>query len=408
MSLSSAPPEKTFRFRGVATNGEIVSDVVKAANLRDATRLIAAKGMTPVECREVRTAVASRRRSRRLNFSERVAVMRQLALMVDAGVPLLESVETVASGLESAPAQAEFEAIGGALRGGDTLSHAFATHATGFPAYVYAMTQAGEATGRLGDVLRDASEQMSYEDRMRRDVLNALTYPGFLSVSGLAAVLFIFSQVVPRFATMVGDRRSTLPWVSRMILNIGEFANANLLLIVAGGVGLAFLGALAFNNSRVRQGVYEVSRRMPLVGDLLIAREVASWSRLMGFAMASGVVLLEASALARETVPAGRFRSGLEQVERDLRSGVPIDRALADNTSLSSMDVSMLKAGDKSGSLAKMFSFVADSYENRLRDNLKRVTALVEPIAIGMVSIVVGGVALSLVLTLSSLYDTVF
>ena len=271
------------------------------------------------------------------------------------------------------------------------------------------MTQAGEATGRLGDVLRDASEQMSYEDRMRRDVLNALTYPGFLSVSGLAAVLFIFSQVVPRFATMVGDRRSTLPWVSRMILNIGEFANANLLLIVAGGVGLrAFLGALAFNNNRFRQIIYELSRRMPLVGDLLISREVASWSRLMGFAMASGVVLLEASALARETVPAGRYRSCLEQVERDLRSGVPIDRALADNTSLSSMDVSMLRAGDKSGSLAKMFSFVADSYENRLRDNLKRVTALVEPIAIGMVSIVVGGVALSLVLTLSSLYDTVF
>jgi general secretion pathway protein F len=193
-----------------------------------------------------------------------------------------------------------------------------------------------------------------------------------------------------------------------MILNIGEFANANLLFIVAGGVGLAFLGTLAFNNARVRQLAYEVSRRMPLVGDLLISREIASWSRLMGFAMGSGVVLLEASALARETVPAGQFRNGLEQVERDLRSGVPIDRALADNTSLSSMDVSMLRAGDKSGSLAKMFSFVADSYENRLRDNLKRVTALVEPIAIGMVSIIVGGVALSLVLTLSSLYDTVF
>jgi general secretion pathway protein F len=249
---------------------------------------------------------------------------------------------------------------------------------------------------------------MSYEDRMRRDVLNALTYPGFLSVSGLAAVLFIFSQVVPRFATMVGDRRSTLPLVSRMILNVGEFANANLVFIVAGGVGVAFLAALAFNNARVRQIAYGLARRTPLISDLLISREIASWSRLMGFAMASGVVLLEASALARETVPAGQFRTGLEQVERDLRSGVPIDRALADNTSLSSMDVSMLKAGDKSGSLAKMFSFVADSYENRLRDNLKRVTALVEPIAIGMVSIVVGGVALSLVLTLSSLYDTVF
>ncbi|MDE3131887.1 MAG: type II secretion system F family protein, partial [Acidobacteriota bacterium] len=257
-------------------------------------------------------------------------------------------------------------------------------------------------------VLRDASEQMSFEDRMRREVLNALTYPGFLSVSGLVAVLFIFSQVVPRFAQMVGDKRASLPLISRIILSIGEFTNANLVLIIGTLIGLAILAVLAFSNARLREMAYEVGRQTPLVGDLLISREIAAWSRLMGFAMGSGVVLLEASALARETLPRGRFRVGLEQVERDLRSGVPIDRALAENTALSGMDVSMLRAGDKSGTLAKMFSFVADSYEDRLRDNLKRATSLVEPIAIGMVSIVVGGVALSLMLTLSSLYNTVF
>ncbi len=408
MTLTDVSQEKTFRFRGVASNGEIVNDTVKAADVREATRLIAAKGMTPVECREVGIETGVRRNSRRLNFSERVAVMRQLALMVDAGVPLLESVETVAGGLTSAPARVEFESVGASLRGGDTLSNALQAHTTGFPPYVYAMTRAGEATGRVGDVLRDASEQMSYEDRMRREVLNALTYPAFLSVSGLVAVLFIFSQVVPRFAQMVGDKRASLPLVSRIILSVGEFANANLLLITAAGVALAIMGVIAFSNARLREFVYGVGRQTPLISDLLIAREIAGWSRLMGFALASGVVLLEASALARETLPRGRFRGGLEQAERDLRSGVPIDRALAENIALSSMDLSMLRAGDKSGSLAKMFSFVADSYEDKLRDNLKRVTSLVEPIAIGMVSIVVGGVALSLVLTLSSLYDTVF
>jgi general secretion pathway protein F len=144
------------------------------------------------------------------------------------------------------------------------------------------------------------------------------------------------------------------------------------------------------------------------VGSLLAAREISSWARLVGFALSSGVVLLEATSLARETVPPGRFRSGLEQAERDLRSGATIDQALSSNTPLSGMDISMLRAGDKSGSLARMFAFVAAAYEDRLRDNLKRVTSLVEPLAIGLVSILVGGVALSLVLTLSSLYDTVF
>jgi type II secretory pathway component PulF len=407
MSLSSIPSGKMFRFRGVAANGELVSDVVNATDIREATRLIAAKGVTPVECREVPTA-ASVQRNRPLNFSERVAVMRQLALMVDAGVPLLESVDTVASGLESTIARREFEIIGASLRGGETLSKAFAENASGFPAYINAMIQTGEATGKLGDVLRDAAEQMSYEDRMRRDVINALTYPAFLSVAGLLAVLFIFSQVVPRFAAMVGDKRSTLPWISRLILQVGEFANANLILILIGLVAAAVLIVLAFANPQLRRMVYETGRSMPLVGSLLAAREISSWARLVGFALSSGVVLLEATSLARETVPPGRFRSGLEQAERDLRSGATIDQALSSNTPLSGMDISMLRAGDKSGSLARMFAFVAAAYEDRLRDNLKRVTSLVEPLAIGLVSILVGGVALSLVLTLSSLYDTVF
>ncbi|MFV4649239.1 type II secretion system F family protein, partial [Mycobacterium tuberculosis] len=123
--------------------------------------------------------------------------------------------------------------------------------------------------------------------------------------------------------------------------------------------------------------------------------EIASWARLTGFALSNGVGLLEASNLARRAAPDGTFKRGLEQFERDLRAGVAIDQSLARHTRLTVMDLSLLRSGQKSGALPKMFNFLADGYDEKLRDSMKRLTALIEPISIGLISILVGIVALS-------------
>jgi hypothetical protein len=130
-------------------------------------------------------------------------------------------------------------------------------------------------------------------------------------------------------------------------------------------------------------------------------------ARLTGFALRNGVGLLEASNLGRKATPEGGFQLALEQFERDLKAGVAVDESLGRHTTLTSMDLSLLRAGQKSGSLGKMFDVLADGYDDKLSDMMKRLTALIEPLAIGVISVLVGVVALSLVLALSSVYDTV-
>ena len=124
-------------------------------------------------------------------------------------------------------------------------------------------------------------------------------------------------------------------------------------------------------------------------------------------ALANGVGLLEASALAREGLPPGPFREGLAAHEAELRAGVALHVSLARHTRLTAMDLSLLRAGQKSGAVAAMFGFLADSYDDRLRDQMKRFTALAEPLAIGAISVVVGVIALSLVMALASIYNEV-
>lgn len=398
------PDTPSFAYEAVGRDGQMTRGILTAADEGAALRRLGSDGFTVLSIRSAKPAKAAGR-DRNLNPTERVLVLRQMALMLEAGVSLLETLETVAQGMQALKGRTQFMAAIAALRRGDSLGAALETHVPGFPGYVYAMARVGEASGGIAEVLKDAAEQMAYEDRLRRDFTNAMTYPAFLMFAGFAAVGFIFTQVVPRFATMIGDDRSNVPAMSRWVLSAGEFANANLGLVSIALAALVALAIVVVVNPGVRTQAYTLAHGAPVVGPVVQAREIASWARLTAFALNNGVPILSAVGLARAAVPIGPFRQGLDLLERDLRAGLTLDASLGANTGLEAMDLSMLRAGRKSGALGAMFGFMADNYEARLRDRMKRMTALMEPLAIATISLLVGFVALSLVLALSSVYE---
>lgn len=396
----------TFQYEAAGRDGRMVKGMIGAADEALAMRRLAADGLTVVR---IRTAAAPKAegRERGLKAGERVLVLRQMALMLEAGVSLLEALDTVAQGMQARKGRRQFQAAIAALRRGESLGDALEEHAPGFPDYVYAMARVGEASGRIAEVLKEAAEQMAYEDRLQRDFTNAMTYPAFLCFAGVAAVGFIFTQVVPRFGAMIGEDRENVPAMSRWVLEMGEFANANLGLV---GIAAAALFAAIFfivSNRGIRERAYTIAHGLPVVGPVIRSREIASWARLTAFALNNGVPLLSAAALARAAVPIGPFRQGLDLLDSDLRAGMTLDASLGAHTGLEAMDLSLLRAGQKSGAIGAMFGFMADNYEARLRDRMKRMTSLLEPMAIAVISIVVGFVALSLVLALSSVYEGV-
>jgi general secretion pathway protein F len=198
-----------------------------------------------------------------------------------------------------------------------------------------------------------------------------------------------------------------MPAMSRAVLAIGDFASGHLLLV--GFSLLILVGALlaVIGTPAARGGLYRFGLTLPLVGQVLRSREIAAWARLTGFGLANGLDLLSAVALSRQAVQDPALKHGLEAFEADLKAGVAVDASLAANTPLRPMDLSLLRAGQRSGALARMFGFLADGYDAELKDAVKRLTAVIEPLAIGVISIIVGVVALSLVMALSSVYETI-
>lgn len=396
----------TFQYEAAGRDGRMVKGMIAAADEALAMRRLAADGLTVVRIRPA-AAPKAEGRERGLKTAERVLVLRQMALMLEAGVSLLEALDTVAQGMQARKGRRQFQAAIAALRRGESLGDALEEHAPGFPDYVYAMARVGEASGRIAEVLKEAAEQMAYEDRLQRDFANAMTYPAFLCFAGVAAVGFIFTQVVPRFGAMIGDDRENIPAMSRWVLQAGEFANANLGVVAVTAALVIAAIVLIVKNAAFRERAYTVAHGLPVVGPVIQSREIASWARLTAFALNNGVPLLSAAALSRAAVPIGPFRQGLDLLESDLKAGMTLDASLGAHTRLEAMDLSLLRAGQKSGAVGAMFGFMADNYEARLRDRMKRMTSLLEPMAIAVISIVVGFVALSLVLALSSVYEGV-
>ena len=392
-----------FQYEAVGRDGLTLKGQVLAPDETAAVRRLSADGLTVL--RIAPAAVKAAGKDRDLRPAERVLVLRQLALMIEAGVSLLESMDTVAQGIQARKGKAHFLAAIAALRRGDSFGAALEENVPGFPDYVYAMARVGEASGKIANVLRQAAEQMAYEDRLRRDFANAMTYPAFLLFAGFGAVGFIFTQVVPRFGAMIGDNRTNVPAMSRWVLAAGEFANANLPIVGLAIAALVALGVAIATNAQVRARAYAVAHGAPVIGPVIQAREITAWARLSAFALNSGVPILSAMALSRAAVPVGSFRRGLDMLDSDLRAGLTLDASLASHTHLEQMDLSLLRAGQKSGTVGTMFGFIADNYEDRLRDRMKRLTALIEPLAIAFISLIVGFVALSLVLALSSVYE---
>lgn len=394
----------TFIYKGLKTGGGEVEGRISAADEVDALRQLEAQSIAAFQLQEARLTdrVFERRRARP---QDRFRFMRQLAMLLRAGAPLLSAFETIGSDEPCRELAEMADEIRRALRSGTRLSTAMRQSMRGFPDYVPRLVELGEATGELPRALNDIATQMEQDLRAASEVRNALAYPSFLAVMGVVAVLFIFLFVVPRFAALLGDDRSQLPGFSRMVIETGVWLRAHLAqsaLVLAGAGATLFM---LFRNDGFRSGLREVMFRMPVVGSFLRASETARWARIAGTALSGGAPLLEALNLAESAVSSQRWRHALAEVRRSIRAGEPLEEALRTYTEFDSMTINLVKTGRAAASLDEMLLFVAEVYETETRDRAKRLTSLAEPLAILFIASVVGAIVVSLVMAMTSLYD---
>jgi general secretion pathway protein F len=397
-----------YRYQARNVEGHDVTGLVLADDQRLALRDLRRRGLTPfvlaVEAAKGRSRFALNRKARTQDY---IQFLKQTGLLLEAGINLDQTLLSMVDSPAYRSLQEAIEGVRREIRQGSRLSVALRKSLPGLPGYVYQLVEAGELTGQLRQSIGDAAQQMEWDYRIAKEIRTALTYPAVLMTGGVAVVLFLFMFVVPRFATMFKNHEDKIPELSRVVMALGTYFNEHMMVVF----GIIAFGGFAtyriFQIPAARAGFYEVMLRLPLVGSWLKESETGRWAGMFATLLANKVQLIQGMTLARTVVQSRRLQASLSQVERAVRGGSTMAKALEDYTDLQPTVVNLVAVGERSGSLAPMLRSAAVLCDENGNERMKRFLTLVEPIAIVVIGLLVGTLSASIFMAMASLGDNV-
>lgn len=389
-----------FEYEALNNDGMVLTGNMRADSERDALRLLERRGLTALTL-SVEGGQSRRRRSGRLRSLDILLPFHELATMLDSGVALAEAVSVQAQSSHHPVMVEAFARMTNGLQRGQAFSDTLATSGIPLPPYFLQLVKAGEMTGQLGQSIAGAVAQMEFEEHMRAELRNALVYPSILICAGAAAVMLMFTFVVPKFSSLL-EKADQLPWLAWAVLAGGTWVNANEWWLMPALLGGVVTVVLALRRESVRDKLYQQLSRWPLLGSWLLESETARWAKMLGTLLASKVALLRALELARDGMRLQQRRVRMSEVARAVRGGATLAQALEDHDALTGTGYNLVRVGERTGQLPAMLQSLARLYEESGRQRMKRMLALIEPVAILLIGSMVGVIIMGVMLAITS------
>lgn len=395
-----------YKFHAATADGRVETGILQADSLDDAMRQLEDRQLVVFEIEE-HTSQPARWgiRKRKVGHADLVVLVRELATLANAGISLADALATLKEASRDTPMSQPLERMLKSIHAGDSFSSALQKTELQLPEYVFAMVRAGEATSNLGLALNRAADQMEFDAKMRSQTREALIYPTILVSTGTLAVLFIFSFVVPRFASLLKGRISNLPWISEFVLRVGMFFNAHFVatLITIGLLVFAFI--VSARNQQLRVRVLALASRMPIVGEWIYSGETARWTTALAMLLQSRVGILPALELASVSVRLAETAARLDTVRVEVNRGKRLSQAIEHQQLLEPTSLSMVRVGEQSGELGGMLQHVSQYWGDKNQSMQRRVVSMIEPASILLLGGVIGFVMVGVVLAMASLSE---
>lgn len=393
-----------FQYRALTREGERVAGKVMSANSDEALRNLRDRGLQVFDLKPVAVSGAALKNGP-VAPEEYFRVIQQTGVLVGAGVPILEAVESLRATVMRKRLVEEMTLVLADLRQGANLSDSVERHMPGLPRYAPPLLRLAEATGQFSRIAGLVAEQMQTEEQLRKDVRSSLNYPLFLLVVGIIATGFMFYFVVPRFQGMVAGQEDKLPASSRFVFDLGIAFKDNFLMIIGAAFAAIVAAVVAARLTVVRRAVNRVAFRLPVIGGFKRLAEQGAWLRVMGLASQAGGRMADNLELAASITTDPARRNGYDELQRSVRSGQDLSAAIRLNLDFDPLAVGLIETGERAGRLPEMLMSASEIYDSKLAEFSKRLTSLAEPTAMLIISAIVGGVVLSLVTAMTSIYD---
>ena len=393
-----------YTYRGTNRAGASVSGVMQATSKAELQNLLRRQQITPTKMSEKGKEFNLPTFGGGVNAKELAIFTRQFSVMIDAGLPLVQCLEILASQQENQTFQKVLVGTRGSVEGGATLSAAMRQYPKVFDALYVNMVEAGETGGILDTILQRLSTYIEKNVKLQRAVKSALVYPvGVLTVAA-AVITLLFWKVVPIFATLFAGLGVDLPLPTKIVIALSNFVGSIFgLLIVVAIVGMGVGLKVWYGTEQGRYAIDFTILRLPVLGILMRKIAVARFTRTLGTLISSGVPILEGLDITAKTAGNAVVERALRKVRRSLEEGKSLTEPLKDSEVFPGMVTQMIAVGEQTGAMDAMLQKIADFYEEEVDAAVKDLLTALEPVMIVFLGLVVGGVVISMYLPLFTL-----
>jgi len=393
-----------YKYQGTSRAGASVSGVMTASNKTELANLLKRQQITATKMTEKGKEFNMPQFGGGVKAKELAIFTRQFSVMIDAGLPLVQCLEILASQQENKFFQKVLIGTRGQVEGGATLSAAMRTSPKVFDALYVNMVEAGETGGILDTILQRLSTYIEKNVKLQRAVKSALVYPvGVLTVAGGVITLLLW-KVVPIFATLFAGLGVDLPLPTKIVIGLSNFVGSIFGLLILVALGAAIFGLKVWYGTAQGRFVLDtIVLKLPVLGVLMRKIAVARFTRTLGTLISSGVPILEGLDITARTAGNAVVERALQKVRKSLEEGKSLTEPLRDSEVFPGMVTQMIAVGEQTGAMDAMLQKIADFYEEEVDAAVKDLLTALEPIMIVFLGVVVGGVVISMYLPLFSL-----
>lgn len=395
-----------FEYKALSAAGKPVQGLreaespktLRAALKRDGVFLTEVLGEKQQQAQQAREVNVRRWVVGRVSADDLAIMTRQLAVLVHAGIPLVEALAALVEQVEHDRLKRVISDVKQRVNEGASLADALAVHRKVFTNLYVNMIRAGESSGALDVVLVRLADFTEGQARLRSKVKGALTYPAAMAVVGGAIMLILFAVVIPKITKIFEDTQVTLPWTTRLLMGFSTFVSNWwwALLLLAGAAFWGFLRWKETPAGRARWDRFKLT--VPIFGRLIRTIAIGRFSRTLATLLKSGVPLLAAMDIVKNVVGNVRLAEVIEQARQAIQEGESIAAPLKRSGEFPPLVHHMVAIGERSGSLEEMLGNVADAYEDQVDTTVGALTSLMEPLMIVLMGAVVTFIVFSVLM----------
>jgi type IV pilus assembly protein PilC len=400
----------TFTYRARNRQGEILEDRTEAVDTTAVVAELRQKGLLVIDVKEQSVAQKDILAPfKRIKLGDLVVFSRQLATMINAGLPIVRALYVLSEQTENQKLREAVIQVRKDVEAGLALSDALAQHPEVFSRLYVEMVRAGEIGGMLDKVLLRVADQLENDQDLRRKIRSAMTYPIVVLVLAILAASFMLIFIVPIFARMFEDLGGTLPFPTRVTMAISNTLTSFWGVLVYAAMGAAVYAFFRWKKTESGRKVWgRVSLKIPFkIGTVVQKVALARFARTLGTLSAAGVPILQAIEITATSSGNWVIEKALLESWDAIREGIPLYRPLEAEPVFPPMVTRMIAVGEETGDVDGMLGKIGDFYESEVDAAVKALTSIIEPLMIVVVGGIVGGIVITMYLPMFRIFELV-